>query len=567
MFGFDKTPSNEYLAVVDSIANPTPVETITPEVINLGDMATYVGNNSYSATWDGDKFYGGFGITKDYTVVDHNLLRMRSSQLFNENLYARGLIRRLITNEINKGLALEATPDADLLGLDRRDISDLSELIERRFAVYGSVRELIDYKGLMTWGELQRTARRTAFVSGDVLVILRQNALGLPTVQLIDGSNVVDPDADMMRAVMARGNSVKHGVELDPVGRHVAFFVENDDGSFVRITSRGAKTDRLQAWLVYGTDKLLDDVRGQSLLAITIQSLKEVDRYRDAEQRAAVINSMVAMWIKKGEDKPGTLPMTAGAIRKDTITTQNDIQARKDVEYSRSMPGMVFQELQHGEHGEEPVSYDTRRPNVNFKAFEEAVIGAIAWANEVPPNILLLGFTSNYSASRGEVNEFKMYLDRVRAGFGEDFCAPIYEDYLLSEVLLGDIDVPGFLQAWTDPKAWMIRKAWLLSSWSGAIKPNVDLLKEIKAYKEAIAEGLITRDRAARELNGMKYSKAVQQLEGENEQLVKALLPLINAGLIKDQNPDTVPQDAIAEALANLDDDVLESIIEKVKGA
>ncbi len=76
----------------------------------------------------------------------------------------------------------------------------------------------------------------------------------------------------------------------------------------------------------------------------------------------------------------------------------------------------------------------------------------------------------------------------------------------------------------------------MLADWSGAIKPNVDLLKEVKAYKELVSEGWLTRDRASRELTGMKFSKVVQQLVPENVQLAKALSPLLDAGLVKNEN-------------------------------
>lgn len=505
--------------------------------ITVEAMSNFVGGVSSQATWTGDKFLGGFGLTKDYDIVDYDLLRKRSHQVFTENLYARGLIRRLITNEINKGLALEATPDADILGITREDASQWSEIVERRFAVYGSIKTLIDYKGLLTLGGLQRLVRITALIAGDVLVITRQNRVGLPSVELVSGIHIKNPnDEKLIRATQRRGNTLSNGVELDAEGRHIAFFVALSDGSFRRVTAYGEKTGRLQAWLVYGTEKLIDDVRGQPLLALVVQSLKEIDRYRDAEQRSAVINSMIAMWVKKGQDKMGTLPITGAALRRDKITTQDDSQGRKDVEFSKLMPGMMLQELQHGE---EPVSYDTRRPNVNFGTFEISIISAIAWANEMPPEVLMLGFQNNYSASRGAVNEFKMYLERKRTEFGEDFCAPLYEDYVLSEALIGGIDAEGLLQAWRNPQSWDTHKAWMLSSWSGAIKPNVDLLKEVRAYQELVDEGWITRDRATRELTGGKYSKTVQQLKGENAELVKAKQPLIDAGIVKDHNIDS----------------------------
>lgn len=513
----------------------------------LTDGAHSGGYGSVSSTWDGDKFYSGFGITKDYSIVDYWRLRKRSKQLFTENLYARGLIRRLLTNEINKGLALEATPDASVLQMDEDKMADWTESVERLFGIWGKLPDLCDHKGLRTFGAVQRQARMMALVSGDVLVILRQGNSKLPTVELIDADNVESPVTSdkFFRQAKARGNQIKHGVEIDTNGRHIAFYVRQENGTHVRVPAKGARTGRRQAWLVYGTERMIDDVRGQSLLALVIQSLKEVDRYRDAEQRAAVINSMIAMWVKKSEDKMGTLPVTGGAVRKDTHTTQDDSQGRKDVQFSSNLPGMVMQELQTGE---EPVSYDTRRPNVNFGTFEAAIINAIAWANELPPEVLTLAFQNNYSASRGAVNEFKMYLERIRNGFGEEFIDPIYQEFLVSETLIGAIDMPGFLDARRNPSLWYIYGAWVSADWSGAIKPNVDLLKEVKAYTGLIDQGLITRERATRELTGMKFSKSVQQLVRENEQLAAAMQPLIDAGIVKDENPD----DTLIEAINNL---------------
>lgn len=500
-------------------------------VIDVNALDNFIGG---AGSWNGDKFLGGFGLTKDYEIVDYWLLRKRSKQLFTENLYARGLIRRLITNEINKGLALEATPDADILGLNPEDLAAWSENTERRFAIFGKNPEICDHRQARTFGALQRQARLMAIVSGDVLIMIRQGSTGLPTIDLIDAEHVSDPNSDtLVRGVRNRGNEIKNGVEIDKSGRHIAYFVLQANGIHRRVTARGAKTGRKQAWLLYGTERLIDDVRGQSLLALVIQSLKEVDRYRDAEMRAAVVNSMIAVWIEKSQDKMGTLPLTGGAIRKDVITTQNDSQGRKDVTFSQNMPGMMLQELQTGE---KPQSYDTKRPNVNFGAFEASIINAISWAFEIPPEVATLAFSSNYSASRGAVNEFKMYLERFRTGFGEEFSDPIYQDFILSEILNRNIVAPGLLDAWRDPQQWDRFGAWMLADWSGAIKPNVDLLKEVKAYQMLVAEGWLTRDRASRELTGMKYSKSVRQLVSENEKLAEAQKPLIDAGLTKNEN-------------------------------
>lgn len=522
------------LAMTGNAGYEAPAQELSP-VLDVNAFDNFVGG---TGSWGGDKFAGGFGITKDYEIVDYWLLRKRSKQLFTENLYARGLIRRLITNEINKGLALEATPDAEILGLDRDDLSVWSENTERRFTIYGKNPELCDHRQARTFGALQRQARMMALISGDVLVLLRQGPSKLPTIDLIDAEHVSNPESDtLIRAVRNRGNEISNGVEIDKSGRHVAFFIKQKNGIHRRVTALGARTGRRQAWLLYGTERLIDDVRGQSILALVMQSLKEIDRYRDAEQRAAVLNAMIAVWVEKTEDKPGTLPVTGGAVRKDTITTQNDSQGRKDIDFSQSMPGSIYQEMQHGEKIQ---SYDTKRPNVNFGAFEAAIVQAFAWANEIPPEVMTLAFQNNYSASRGAVNELKMYLDMKRTSFGEEFNNPIYQDWTISETLNNSIVAPGLLEAWRNPALWDIFGAWMLADWSGAIKPNVDLLKEVKAYQMLVSEGWLTRDRASRELTGMKYSKTVQQLVKENSKLVEALQPLIDAGLIKDENPEII---------------------------
>jgi len=469
--------------------------------------------------FDGDKFYGGFGTTQ-LQIVDYWTLRDRSSQLFNDNIYARGLIRRLVTNEINTGLNLEATP-GEFLGMDDDERNDWSENTENRFQIYAKNPELCDYYGRSTFGKLGRDLRREALVAGDVLVILHVSGVtGLPQVELVSGGLVQTPMGVTPRA----GNTITHGVEKDRRGRQVAYWVRQKDSTYKRVPARGERSGRRLAWLVYGSDGRLDDVRGLPMLSLILQSLKDLDRYRDAEQRAAVINSIVALYVTKNTDKPGTRPLTGGAVRRDVATiTDSDAKSRK-FNVSQHIPGMVIDELQEGE---EPKSFDTSRPNINFGAFESSIAHALAWANEIPPEIYLLAFSSNYSASRGAVNEFKLYLDMSRLLRAEEFNELVYEEWLVSEVLRNKISAPGLLEARKNPNKYDIYGAWISSDWAGAIKPSVDLKKEVDGYDRMNKKGWITSDRAARELSGTKFSKNVKRLKKENEMLADAFVPLL----------------------------------------
>jgi capsid protein len=471
--------------------------------------------------WDGSKYANSFGDTKLFTF-DYWTLRQRSTQLFTENLYARGLIRRLVTNEINTGLSVESTPDESILGLPDDSLTDWSENVENRFALWAKNPTLCDYEGHRTFGEIQRVARRESLIGGDVLVVLHQSKINsLPQVRLIKGEYVQNP---VSQDAIRDGHTVEYGVELDANRRQVAYWVIQGDNTYKRIEAVGKRSGRRLAWLVYGTDQRLDEVRGQPLLSIILQSLKEVDRYRDAAVRKAVVNSILAMFIEKTENKMGTLPVTGGAVRKGVSTVTDSEGTTRNFGIAEQIPGLVIEELQVGE---KPTPHSTHGTDVNFGVFEEAMIQAVAWANEIPPEILRLAFSNNYSASQAAINEFKIYLNMVRTHLGESLLQPIYVELLVSEVLLQRIDAPGFLEAWRDPLQYDIYGAWISSDWSGAIKPSTDLIKQAKGYKLLNQEGWITNERATRELTGQKFSKNMKRLKKENEMKVEAMRPLM----------------------------------------
>lgn len=506
------------------------------------DPFAYSGQTAFApwenSIYDGGKFFGGFGATQ-IQHVDYWTLRARSAQLFNENLYARGLIRRLVTNEINTGLTPEAAPDEQVIGVAEDSLNDWTETVETRFGIWGKTPELCDWKHTSTFGAIQRAARAEALISGDALVVLRQSQRAkLPMVQLVSGNKVQTPLGDQVN--LRKGHVIRHGVEFDATGRVAAHWVKQDDGSSKRIPAYGEKSGRRISWLVFGTDKRLDDVRGQPLLSLVLQSLKEIDRYRDSAQRKAVINSVLAMFIEKTEDKAGTLPVTGGAVRRDKATTTDSDGKKRSFNIANQIPGLVMEELQTGE---KPVGFHSQGTDVNFGTFEEAIIQAVAWANEIPPEILRLAFSNNYSASQAAINEFKIYLNKVWADWGETFCSPIYVEWLLSETLLQKISAPSLLESWRNPQKYDVFGAWVSVDWYGSIKPSTDMLKQAKGSKLLVAEGWSTNAREARITTGTKFSKNIKRLKRENEQKVEAARPLAE---FRKEFGDDVAQEAIS---------------------
>lgn len=460
----------------------------------------------------GESFAGGFGATQ-ILIEDYWTLRARSAQLFKTNLYARGIIRRFVTNIIATGLSLEALPEEGILGYEPEALEDWTEDVERRFEVWSKRPELCDHAEVFTFGEIQKAALLEALVCGDILVTLIQDPrTGLPRVRLVPGDSVTTPLGYTDRLGT---NRIVHGVELDRNGRHVAFHVLQEDGSTKRLPAVDSRGRRM-AWLVYATDKRHDEVRGAPLLSLVLQSLREIDRYRDAAVRKAIVNSMLALWIEKTTDGLASLALGSGAVKRTVdVAGAATTERRKVIE---RYPGFVIEELNTGEKIH---AHNSSGTDEKFGDFEAAIVYAVAWALEVPPEILTLSFKNNYSASQAAINEFKIYLDVARTKFGDAFCQPIYVDWLISQVLGRRIRAPKFLDAWRDPAQYDIFGAWIAAEWFGQIKPTTDGVKQMRAVLMQLNAGLISFDTAARQVTGQKWSRVVKRQMRERRMLAE----------------------------------------------
>lgn len=517
------------MGLLDIFKRTTPVQTLT----SVDDLQASSGPIWNPSVFDGEKFFGGLGV-KPLSTVDYWTLRQRSAQFFNDNLYARGLVRRLVTNEINTGMMPEVHPEERLLGLAEGTLADWSDDVESRWAMWVRNERLCDWYGQRSLGALQRVARLEALVSGDVLVLLRYDRRGRPRVQLVSGGRVRTPPTP--GSALKDTHYIIHGVEHDASRRVVAYWVQIDTLEYERIPAYGSRTGRRLAWLKFGTDKRFDDVRGQPLIAPVMQSLKELDRYRDAAGRKAVLNSLFAMFIKKGENKLGSLPGQNGASRNTTVdTADSDGTPRRFNVSEYGAPGMFIDELNWGE---EPKAFGADGTDLNFPQFEEAILQAVGWTSEIPPEILKLAFSNNYSASQAAINEFKIYLNMRWAVEAEDWCCPIYDAWFTTEVILRRINAPGFLRARNDPDRYAEAGAWTSAEWLGSIKPSTDMFKAMKGSELLISMGLSTRAREARIHTGTKFSRNIKALRQENQQLAE-----VNEVLAAMERPEPPPEE------------------------
>lgn len=529
--------------------NPTTFESSNEYKTKVNN---YVGDLLQSF-YNGDKFPGSFGLTKDYEYVDYYTLRKRSVQLFKDNPYARGIIRRLLRNEINSGLVLEANAIPKIVGLSEDEATIWDGMSETDFNLWGNDPLQCDYKKLNTIGKLAEQCRQTSLISGDCLVVLKINKItGLPMVQLIDGEKIKNP----LGVAKHKNNRIVHGVELDKNDRHVAFHVQSfENGKYKsrRIPAYGEKSGRKISWLVYGTDKRLDAVRGEPILALVLYMMKELDRALDSEQRAATINGMLPMFIKKTEKSTGSNPFGSGAIKKTAETVTDSDGSTREVNISGNIPGIVPRMA----YGEEPVSVQTQRPNVNFKVFQEMIINTFAWALELPPEIARLLFTNSFAASRQANNEFNVYLQYRFNAFGNEFYQPIYNERLISAVLLNQLEAPGLIDAWRDKRKWRIVGGWTSAVWEGISRPSVDIQKDMKAAELGLKIGVGSAKWWNKRITGQRVDAVYRQRSKEIK-----LAQSLNLSFASEENNNGEP------ILTSQNDDInnkLDDIIEQTE--
>lgn len=462
-----------------------------------------------SGSWDGEKFFGGIGIDYDDTL-DYWTLRQRSAELFRRNIYGRGIIRRFVTNVIATGLGLEALPDENVLGITPEQAVQFSEMVEAQFRAHSMNKYACDFLGRDTLPEIQTNIYTEALIEGDVLVIRRGTS-----IQVIRGGLVRNPDTTRNNEI------VNNGVVLDSDGRHVAFYILKTDGTYARVDAKDANGDDV-AWLVYGTDQRYSDVRGEPFLAIAIQSFKELDRYRDSAQRKATINSNIATFIERTDATViKSKALTTGAASRNVSTVANDTTSGpRSYAMAEAAPGIQIQNLAAGE----TVKAFQGMTDVDFGAFEAAILNTLSWAYEVSPEVMQMSFNSNYAASAGAKDETRLFIDKRRFKFGLQVNTNIYKAVVVDLHARRVMKTPGVLKAYREGGSeWT---AWTLANWQGAVKSSSDMKKTTAAYAAQCDEGFCTRTRAARDINGSKFSDNVKQLKRENMQLADAMTPI-----------------------------------------
>lgn len=426
-------------------------------------------------------------------LFDLPTLRERAADLERNAPLACGAIATKVTSVVGTGLKPRAAIDRDILtGLTEAQADAWERAAEREFRLCVGGKDF-DLERGHNFFQSQELVYRSTLSRGGILVNWPRKArTGNPyTVR----ANFIEIDRLCNPNNKADTATLTCGVEKDsdgaPVVYHVAQF---HPGNMRKVQER--KWSPLKAYDSQGNRTCLHiykkrrpgQTHGTPDLSPVIELLKQFSAYTDNELDAAVVSSLLTVFVKSSSGNPAIGPQSNSGTAIDT----------KGMELgSGAILGLM--------PNEDIEVVNPNRPNTAADAFLQAMARQIGVALELPFELLVKHFTASYSAARAALLEAWRYFMRERAWLVDEYCQPTWETVITEAIARGRLPAPGFF---TDP---LVRMAYLGCEWTGDAMGQLDELKAVKAAQARKDGGFSTLSAETAALTGGDWERNHRQ--------------------------------------------------------
>ena len=489
-------------------------------------------NDHYSRNWvpiksgvyNGEKTPGELGSPYDLHP-DREVLRLRAYEAELTNDVVGIVSGKFFKWVIGKGLKLQPEPNKKVLKTEKikGDLNKFKNVVSSRFDIYSNS-TLSDYKGQDSLHKLAFDAFRAAFF-GDCLIVLRVEN-GYPNLQVIDGQNVSTPYLDdkneWEKKAKEKGNHILHGIEKDKRGKHIAYYVKIEDEKelgykYERVEAYGKNTNRKMAWLITIRKHRIHSDRGIPVISSILEKTVKLDRYTEstvstAEERAKIVYAIEHDKHSNGENPVASLVKTStGLGRNAAPETEGYLLAEKTAQEVAATTSKSVFNMPIGSK----MSALYSQNEIQFEVFWKSIFNSICAAVDLPPEVALQMYNSNYSASRAAINAWEYCMTIYRNDFAQKFYQPFYELWLYSEILRGTVKAPGYLQNSSNP---MVVCSYSKARFTGSKMPHIDPVKEVKAVVDMLNSKLISNSQATELLNVGDWEENYVKLKEEQQE-------------------------------------------------
>lgn len=497
----------------------------------------------YSVSFNGEKSLGEAGPIKELRP-DYALLRLRSWQAYLESDVAMTVVNKKIRWEIGKGLKLQCEPVRAVLEAEgiKFDGQEFSKITEAYFNIYRKSQSS-DYAGMRNLDKLASVVRKNAGIGGDVLVVLRYENEQV-CVQVIDGCHIQSPDygTEYFPHFLANGNKIIHGIEMTAEGKHVRYYVRGTyknplDFSFYTFDAINKGSGLQQAYLVYGSEYRLENVRGLPWLSALLEKLKKLERYGDATLGSAEERAKLVYFFEHDLQASGENPLGKTLAKAyDYNSNNNDLPV--DVEgknLANTVSASTMKQAFNMPPGSKIVMPESKT-ELHFADFFKVNFNMICAALDIPPNVAMSLYDSNFSASRAALKDWEHSLDVERTDFAFQFYQKVYNFWLDVMILKGKIPADGYLRN-RGKKDKTVLECYRMARFVGAPVPHIDPLKEVNAVRAKLGPNgaqipLTTVEEAVESLNSGESMANIEQFS-EEFKMAKELGVILESEVVK----------------------------------
>jgi len=466
--------------------------------------------------WDGEKTLGELGAVVR-NIPDFDRLRLRSYDAYATKDVVKIIASKHFYWTIGSGLKLQCEPNREVLKSEEItdfDFSKFQKNVENRFMVYSNSKEC-DYLKEKNLHQLALDFYQGKFLGGDCLCVIRYDNNG-PNAQFVSGEHIQDPEIGNEYYSISEqlGNKIEHGIEIDSKGKHIAYYVNVRPKSkkliskYERIPAYGAKTGKRLAWIISGEKICPDHMRAVPAISQSLEKINKLDRYTESSVTKAEQASNLVYAITHDKDSTGESPTDSLVKKKrgDSLIDVPDGHLLADGLANRmtqQTAGQTFNMTQGSKL--EAFSTDIE---TDFGSFHGSVFDIISASQDIPPEVAMQKYNSNYSASRAAINSFGYIVSINRMTFANQFYIPFYKLWLEYQILTNKIKAKGYIE---NIENFMITESYSQCRFIGKNMPHIDPLKEIKAVREMLgidgATPLISREQATEMLNSGQWDE------------------------------------------------------------
>lgn len=475
--------------------------------------------------FDGEKTPGELGAIYD-TMPDYLRLRLRAYDMNLKTDIIKIITGKFFKWVVGNGLKLQAEPDENVLSMSKITIdgAKFKKDVEGLFNLYSSCK-YSDYHERDWFHEKASEAFKTAFLGGDCLCVIRFNKYG-PNIQVIDGQQVSTPFDEKEKG---EGNVIRHGIEMDKAGKHVAFWISHtkEDTESIEHTRIEAENSNgnLVAWMLYGNKERIDHHRGIPVIASILEKVAKLDRFVEASVQKAEQTANVVYAFKHNTNSTGENILTQSLSSKKTDGAVEETNYEKSDRTAAMLRQSVSGSVLNLTPDSELLSL-ANRGETSFNEFFRAIFVCLCASVDIPEEVALQKYEQNYSSSRAAINGWEHIVEIYRQRFSKKFYEPFYRAYLEWLILTDKISDDGFLRAKAEGD-YMAMEAYFNARFTGKKMPHIDPLKEAKAIRAMLGEdgtALISFEQATEMLGAGDWMSNYKKFL---EERILAPLPII----------------------------------------